>query len=59
MFTNEEDQKKFDLWTKEEVYQAYLAEYKARKYQGDRANKAEREVARLKWELQQILKTLS
>lgn len=47
-FTTKEDQEKFDKWTKEEIYEAYLAEVAARKQLNSICNQQQRILARIR-----------
>ena len=47
-FTTKEDQEKFNSWTKEQIYEAYLTEVSARKQLNSICNQQQRILARIK-----------
>lgn len=51
----DEQQKKFDSWSKLDIYEAYLAEHKARKQLNKQLNDTRREIAKMKYNIKQVL----
>ena len=49
IFSSKEEQEKFDSWTKEEIYEAYLAENQARVMLNKEVNKLKRKLAEVRY----------
>lgn len=57
-FTNEQLEQ-IMAWSKVQIYEAYLREYQERIKQADRANRAERKLKEISWNLTQMKKDLN
>jgi len=49
MFLNKEDKEKYEKWTKQDIYEAYLAETEARKALNKEVNKLGRRLAEIRY----------
>ena len=49
MFSTKEDQEKFDTWTKEQIYEAYLLQVKANKQIIQERNNLRRKLAEVRY----------
>lgn len=49
IFTNQEDKDRFDSYTKEQIYEAYLLEHKERKRLTKEVNKLRTRLAEIKY----------
>lgn len=49
-----EDKEKFDSWTKEQIYEAYLSEYEARRFLEQSNKRLERKLAKIRFYLKQL-----
>lgn len=49
IFTNTKDKEQFDNWSKEQIYEAYLLEHRARSELGRRVVQLERRIAEIRY----------
>ena len=49
MFMTKEDQERFDAWSKEDIYEAYIVEQKERKRLNTEVNKLGRKIAEIRF----------
>lgn len=49
MFLTKEDEERFNSWTKEQIYEAYIAEAEARKLLAEQLNKLQERLAAVRY----------